>query len=920
MQSLCGRWRLFVAALAALVGTGAVWPHGAQAQVTLHVAPGGDDRGAGTAAAPFATLERARDAVRALKTGKGLPAGGVRILLHGGTYRRTQAFVLAPQDSGTDRTPVVYAAAPGERPIVSGGRVIAGFRRNADGSWSAAVNAAQRAGWDRRQLFVGNRRYILARSPNRGQFFVRKAVLQGDVETKGDWAGKSKTAFGFFPGDLQAWPNLDDVNLKLYFSWNSGLYPLRSVDARRHVALLAGPAVWPMPRSAGQCYLVENHPGALDAPGEWQFDRTTGRLTIRPFAAENIDQLCVVVPVADHLVVGQGDAEHGQFVEHIRFEGLSFQHGAWHLPPAGHGDPQAESTLDAALQFDAARHVTIERCEVAHVGNYALWFRDGCMANRVVANHLHDLGGGGARIGTHVRPPSPTVSCDNLIDNNFIHDGGHVHPGAVGICVGYAHHNRIAHNEVCDFRYTGISLGWTWDIVRSPTRDNVVEQNHVHHVMRVLEDGGGVYSLGLTPGSVIRNNHIHHVGRPEDGVGHGVYLDGGSSGVLTENNLVHDVGGGGIRVQHGTACLTVLNNICAYCGFGLGADSDRTNIFAYNIVYMAGDGAPFRPVAQWPGYNKIIRNNLYWHEARKPIRFLQYTFPEWQKLEGPKDVWYTPRMDERSRIADPQFVDAKQRDFHLKPTSPALALGFEPFDMSGVGLYGDPDWVRLPSQTPLEPLLPTEERLGQGYVPSYEDGFELDAPGEKPALVTIVECEKGSVAVSDERAATGRHSLKFVDAPGLPQASMPHIYFRPNLSDAVRVRFSFDLYRQPGAMLYVEWRDYQGMRQLGPALRIEGDGRLLLGKTPAGCSIPDGVWVHIEMVDGLGALADGRWDLKITTKDGTLLERKGVTCDPEFASIQWLGIVSFGNAAGQFYVDNLKFETLAPPPTLPRGK
>jgi hypothetical protein len=903
-------YRTSVVALLTVLGSLTIFPRPLPAQLTLHVSPAGNDQAVGTAAAPFATLERARDAVRELKRDKGLPAGGVRIVLHGGTYPRTAPLMLTPEDSGTAKAPVVYTGATGATPVVSGGMAISRFRRNPDGSWSATVDAACRKQWDVRQLFIDNRRYILARSPNRGQFFVRKAVLQGDIETKGDWAGKSKTAFGFFPGDLKAWPQLGDVNLKLYFSWNSGLYPLKSVDERGHVALLAGPAMWPMPRSAGQCYLVENHPGALDAPGEWQLDRATGRLSVIPFAGENLAQLPAVAPVAERLVIAQGDAEQGRFVEHIRFEGISFQHGAWHLPREGHGDPQAESTLSAALEFDAARHIAIERCEVAHVGNYAIWFRAGCVQNRVVANHLHDLGGGGVRIGAHVRPTPATLSHDNLVDNNFIHDGGHVHPGAVGICVGYAHHNTLSHNEVCDFRYTGISLGWTWDIVRSGTRDNLVEQNHVHHVMRVLDDGGGVYSLGLTPGSVIRNNHIHHVGRPEDGVGHGVYLDGGSAGVLAENNVVHDTGGGGIRVQHGTACLTVMNNICAYCGFGLGADSERTNIFAYNIVYLAGEGTPFRPVSEWQTYNKIIRNNLYWDEDRRPIRFLKYTFPEWQKLEGIKDIWYTPRMDQGSRIADPQFVDARGRYFRLKPTSPALAMGFEPIDLSGAGLYGEPAWVRLPKQTAIKPLLATEEQLGKGYTKSYADGFEADAPGEKPALVTIVENEKGYVSVSDRQAATGKHSLEFVHVPGPTQGSIPHIYFQPNLSDSVRMRFSFDLYREPGATLYAEWRDYHGLRQIGPALRVERDGKLTLGKTPAGVTIPDRSWVHIEMTDSLGKLADGLWDLKITAQDHVLLDRKGVACDPGFASIQWLGIVSIGNQPSQFYVDNLKLETL----------
>jgi hypothetical protein len=37
-------------------------------------------------------------------------------------------------------------------------------------------------------------------------------------------------------------------------------------------------------------------------------------------------------------------------------------------------------------------------------------------------------------------------------------------------------------------------------------------------------------------------------------------------------------------------------------------------------------------------------------------------------------------------IADPMFVDPAQGDYRLKPESPALRLGFQPIDVSGIGL------------------------------------------------------------------------------------------------------------------------------------------------------------------------------------------------------------------------------------------
>jgi hypothetical protein len=311
---------------------------------------------------------------------------------------------------------------------------------------------------------------------------------------------------------------------------------------------------------------------------------------------------------------------------------------------------------------------------------------------------------------------------------------------------------------------------------------------------------------------------------------------------------------------------------------------------------------------EWQNYNKIIKKNLYWREDRKQIKFLKYTFDEWRKLEGVKDIWYTPRMDEGSRIADPQFVDPKNRDFRLKPGSPAFALGFQEWDMAQAGLYGPPAWKELPASCPVQPLLATERGLGKQFFKFYEDGFELEAPGEKPALVEILEAEKGFLCVTDEKAVTGRNSLKFVDAAGLAQYHLPHMFYRPNLFDSVRMRLSFDLYREPGAMLWVEWRDYEGCRQTGPSIRIQADGKLLLDQTPTDCRIPDRAWTHIEMTDGLGKLADGRWELKITVKDKVLFERKDIPCDAGFASVQWLGFVSYGTAPAVFYIDNVSYK------------
>jgi hypothetical protein len=879
------------------------------APLLLHVAINGNDQAAGTDKAPFRTLSRARDAVRALKAAKKVPPGGVRVLIHNGTYRLAEPLALGPEDSGTAAAPVVYAAAPGAKPIISAGRVITGLKRNADGSWSTMIPAAAGRKWVFRQLFVSGKRYLPARSPNEGQYFIERGVPPESGP------GTARDRFVFRRGDLQNWPNLPDVELRLTFSWNTGTFPIKSVDPQTRLVTLGGPAVWSLPKEGmSTCpYLVLNHPGACDAPGEWQLNRETGELKIIPFAGEDLSQAEVVAPVCERIIAAQGDYEKSQFVEYVRFEGLSFQHAEWNLPPTGFSSAQAASGLGAALEFNAARHCAVVGCEVAHVGRYGISFDRDSSYNTIQRNHLYDLGGGGARIGTTDRPvPFERLAHHHLVDNNFIHDGGHTNPGATGIYMAYGANNTFSHNEVSDLRYTGISLGWTWSIVYSGTRENIVEYNHVHHVMRTLEDGGGIYSLGLTPGSVIRHNVVHNVGTPPDPIGHGIYIDGGSSGLLCENNVCYDCGHGGIRIQHGTSCITVLNNISAFNGFGLGIDSERTNIFQYNIVVLEGAGTPFRYVPQWQTYNKIVDYNLYWRPDGKPIKFLDFTWEEWRKQEGINDIWYKPVMDLHSRIADPLFVNAAARDFRLQPKSPALAMGFRPIDTSTVGLYGDAAWTALPSQVTMGPLSANESDL-RAVLP--EDNFDDAQPGQKPAYASVVEDVKGGayVEVSDKRALSKPYSLRFVDAPGLTYY-MPHIYYSPHLLGDMKVQMDFDLYREPGAMLWTEWREKPGYAKAGPCLYIEKDGKLLLHtRRPTDVTLPAGQWLHFRITDGLGRYADAKWDMTITDEAGKVLfAGQDLACAPEFDRIEWLGFVSNSLEACEMYLDNVKMIRLEP--------
>jgi hypothetical protein len=130
----------------------------------FYIAPNGRDSNPGTAAAPFATLVKARDTVRK-KVASGL-TGNVLVVIRGGTYRQTETLTLGPEDSGTDRFSITYAANPGEKVVLSGGRKIIGWKKGPSAIWTAEVPEVKSGDWYFRQLFVSGTRAVRARTPN----------------------------------------------------------------------------------------------------------------------------------------------------------------------------------------------------------------------------------------------------------------------------------------------------------------------------------------------------------------------------------------------------------------------------------------------------------------------------------------------------------------------------------------------------------------------------------------------------------------------------------------------------------------------------------------------------------------------------------------------------------------------------------
>lgn len=643
---------------------------------TFYVSPTGNDRWTGRLArpsadrsdGPFRTIERARNAIRDLKARGGLKRP-VRVLIREGTYYLNRPLVFTPEDSGTEECPVVYAAYRGERPVISGGRPITAWRQcevNGTRAWVAELPRVKAGKWYFRQLWVDGERRFRPRLPKRKWYFFAGLL---DIDHRTPWQRGQKRAL-FEPGHIRNWRNLSDVEVVFLTLWRESHLPIARVDEQKHIVTFAKASQTRLTEDFSMKpgrYYVDNVFEALQEPGEWYLDRGEGLLYYIPKRGERPNEAEVVAPRLTQLlrIVGAGDGKEA--VEHIRFRGLTFSHTDWQLPENQAGAAQAAVNVPGAVYLRGARRCSFTDCTFAHLGNYAVEFDRGCTDNRLSRCSIHDLGAGGVKIG-HRTQGTTVVDCE-------ICDGGHVYHSAVGVWIGDSGHNRIAYNHIHHFYYTGVSVGWTWGYGRSNATHNLIEYNHIHHIGQgLLSDMGGIYTLGVSPGTRLRFNLIHDVESYSYG-GWGIYPDEGSSHIVIENNVVYRTKTGGFHQHYGRENV-VQNNIFAYARQGqiqrTRIEDHTSFIFRRNIVYWTT--GPLLH-GNWKQIRAVFDYNLYWREGGKPFDFAGRSLEEW-RAEG---------QDQHSIVADPKFRAPREGDFSLSPSSPANRIGFKPIDLSRIG-------------------------------------------------------------------------------------------------------------------------------------------------------------------------------------------------------------------------------------------
>ncbi len=684
---------------------------------------------------PFATLQRARDAVRELKARK---TGDIVVCIRGGRYSLNETVVFGLEDSGEGDATITYAAYPGETPVFASSVEIEGWTRLSESPASLPTVAQGRVlvtdvSEQFYTLYDGEGRLPRARSKG---FAAQVPASEAELLA----FKKTKNKLYYPEGVLKNWSNLEDVELLIrpQHAWIYNILPLASVDEDLRIACTKIPGSYTLrPQiiklvESDLCW-VENVLEALDEPGEWVLNTKEGKLYLWPRS-----DTPVLRPQLRELIRVEGKIDRDGPVDlpvrNLVFSGLSFSHGdRYTLRESDAGVQHDWDMLDvdnALFRIRGGENCIVENCHFSNSGGGAIRVDLHGQNIRIENNHIERMGGAGILLCGY-GPGNKDVNKGNAVLNNHIHDFGEIYRHSPGIMLWQSGENRVANNLVHDAPYSGIvvsgflyhffgrpdgrelvrTIRWreldeladlnTWEgmLPYLHSHDNRVEYNEIHNVMSEMADGNGIYVRGAGSGNVIRRNYIHDLLGPTR-MQAAIRTDGGQRDTLISENIISRCTSKGIVLKLNNR---VENNVVVdlvearFRGASIPAsyltlrESPLTGAtILRNIFFASAEQAVFFDETKERRFPVMARArdadtdfNVYYAEGNSSL-----SADHLKKSQG-------DGIDVNSLTVDPLFEDVRNGDFRLLPGSLARGLGIVSLDASEMGLRKEPESLEI---------------------------------------------------------------------------------------------------------------------------------------------------------------------------------------------------------------------------------
>lgn len=588
-------------------------------QAVFYVSPSGSDANEGTIEAPFKTIQKAQQAVRAINS---TMTGDIVVYLRDGTYPLSNTVTFDNRDDGANGFRVRYENYKNEQPLITGGIPVTGWTLcdEAKDIWCAqGVDARFR------QIYVNGKKGIRARHPNLNSDGSHNMFRL----TKVDSTGRAFDVSSEYTAD---WKNMNKVEMHLMIAWADAVLriekiekngsvskvipqdPERSKLFRRKYPMLGTAFMSNPPKQ--QAFYFENAYEFIDQPGEWYLDETTNTLYYKPRTGESLAGAVVVAPNLETLVEIKGKSTKNK-VQNMTFKGLIFANSNFLRPSKEgflnlqggqfnvevleeNGNLGSNKFLlwrpNAGFTVTNASRLVFERNIFTQMAATGLDFISGTNDDRIEGNVFTDIGGSGISIGKFAPDSSteihggynPTdkdeICTRDTIKNNLVTHGTTEIQGGVGIIGGYPRYIVIEHNEVGYMNYTGISVGFGWTKSETAMTNNKINRNEIHHIAQLLSDGGAIYTLSNQgTGSEIMYNYSHDISASKwsDYWTCPIYLDEGSSGFTVAHNVA-------VNAPKGTACNQ--------CGTNTTTDNDGSNS---EVIANAGIETAFADILNY---------------------------------------------------------------------------------------------------------------------------------------------------------------------------------------------------------------------------------------------------------------------------------------------------------------------------------